>query len=87
MATIDLTDARRRAEGGRVPPHNLEAEESLLGSMMPSPGAEHSRRARGSRPPPDEGIATKATSVADLAHGNQDEGKRRDAAVEAAFDL
>ncbi len=25
---------RRSAEGGRVPPHNLEAEESLLGSMM-----------------------------------------------------
>src|SRR5688500_5410575 len=31
-----LDDARRRAStpGGRVPPHNLEAEESLLGAML-----------------------------------------------------
>jgi replicative DNA helicase len=28
------SDALRRADGGRVPPHNLEAEESLLGAMM-----------------------------------------------------
>jgi replicative DNA helicase len=27
-------ESRRRAEGGRVPPHNIEAEESLLGAMM-----------------------------------------------------
>src|SRR6476620_6099763 len=31
-----IDDARRqhRAAGGRVPPHNLEAEESLLGAML-----------------------------------------------------
>jgi replicative DNA helicase len=31
-----IDEARRRSsvEGGRVPPHNLEAEESLLGAMM-----------------------------------------------------
>jgi replicative DNA helicase len=29
-----LESARRRGPGGRVPPHNLEAEESLLGAMM-----------------------------------------------------
>ena len=37
MQSIDLTsdDARRRpAVAGRIPPHNLEAEESLLGAMM-----------------------------------------------------
>ena len=36
MHSIDhaSSDARRRADGGRVPPHNLEAEESLLGAMM-----------------------------------------------------
>ena len=26
--------AQARAAGGRIPPHNLEAEESLLGAMM-----------------------------------------------------
>jgi replicative DNA helicase len=26
--------ARRRPAGGRIPPHNLEAEESLLGAML-----------------------------------------------------
>jgi replicative DNA helicase len=31
---IDLTDAHRRSGGGRIPPHNLEAEESLLGAML-----------------------------------------------------
>ena len=32
---IDLVEtARRRNSGGRIPPHNLEAEESLLGAMM-----------------------------------------------------
>jgi replicative DNA helicase len=29
-----LEEARRRSDGGRIPPHNLEAEESLLGAMM-----------------------------------------------------
>jgi replicative DNA helicase len=29
-----LEPIRRRAGGGRVPPHNLEAEESLLGAML-----------------------------------------------------
>lgn len=29
-----LEPVRRRADGGRVPPHNLEAEESLLGAML-----------------------------------------------------
>ncbi len=29
-----LEPVRRRAGGGRVPPHNLEAEESLLGAML-----------------------------------------------------
>ena len=30
-----IDDARRRpTDAARVPPHNLEAEESLLGSMM-----------------------------------------------------
>src|SRR5256884_5738124 len=28
------TEAARRKGGGRVPPHNLEAEESLLGAML-----------------------------------------------------
>ncbi len=31
---VSIEDARRRASGARVPPHNLEAEESLLGAMM-----------------------------------------------------
>src|SRR5947209_7583164 len=31
---VSIEDARRRANGARVPPHNLEAEESLLGAMM-----------------------------------------------------
>ncbi len=31
---VSIEDARRRAGGARVPPHNLEAEESLLGAMM-----------------------------------------------------
>jgi replicative DNA helicase len=31
---IDLTEASRRRAPGRVPPNNLEAEESLLGAMM-----------------------------------------------------
>ena len=31
---VSIEDARRRSTGARVPPHNLEAEESLLGSMM-----------------------------------------------------
>jgi len=29
-----MEDARRRATSARIPPHNLEAEESLLGAMM-----------------------------------------------------
>ncbi|HEV7527256.1 MAG TPA: replicative DNA helicase [Acidimicrobiia bacterium] len=29
-----MEDARRRTDGARIPPHNLEAEESLLGAMM-----------------------------------------------------
>jgi len=29
-----MEEGRRRPAGGRVPPHNLEAEESLLGAMM-----------------------------------------------------
>jgi replicative DNA helicase len=29
-----LEPVRRRAGGGRIPPHNLEAEESLLGAML-----------------------------------------------------
>jgi replicative DNA helicase len=31
---VSIEDARRRAGGARIPPHNLEAEESLLGAMM-----------------------------------------------------
>ena len=32
---VDLVEtARRRNSGGRIPPHSLEAEESLLGAMM-----------------------------------------------------
>jgi len=31
---VSIEDARRRANGARIPPHNLEAEESLLGAMM-----------------------------------------------------
>jgi replicative DNA helicase len=31
---VSIEDARRRANGARIPPHNIEAEESLLGSMM-----------------------------------------------------
>jgi replicative DNA helicase len=31
---VSIEDARRRAAGARIPPHNLEAEESLLGAMM-----------------------------------------------------
>ncbi len=31
---VSMEDARRRTIGARVPPHNLEAEESLLGAMM-----------------------------------------------------
>ena len=35
-----IEDARRRqSAGGRVPPHNLEAEESLLGAMLLSKDA------------------------------------------------
>jgi replicative DNA helicase len=33
MAT-DAVDAPRRSAGGRVPPHSLQAEESLLGAML-----------------------------------------------------
>jgi replicative DNA helicase len=38
-----IDEARRRpnVDGGRVPPHNLEAEESLLGAMMLSREAIH----------------------------------------------
>jgi hypothetical protein len=44
VAPQSLDDARRRKPaakdpGGRVPPHNLEAEESLLGAMLLSPEA------------------------------------------------
>jgi replicative DNA helicase len=31
---VSIEDARRRANGARIPPHNIEAEESLLGAMM-----------------------------------------------------
>jgi len=31
---VSIEDARRRAGGPRIPPHNIEAEESLLGAMM-----------------------------------------------------
>ncbi len=31
---VSMEDARRRTISARVPPHNLEAEESLLGAMM-----------------------------------------------------
>ncbi|HUI49915.1 MAG TPA: replicative DNA helicase [Acidimicrobiia bacterium] len=31
---VSIEDARRRAGVARIPPHNLEAEESLLGAMM-----------------------------------------------------
>jgi len=31
---VSIEEARRRAQPARVPPHNLEAEESLLGAMM-----------------------------------------------------
>jgi len=34
-----IDDARRRQRAGRVPPHNLEAEESLLGAMLLSKDA------------------------------------------------
>jgi replicative DNA helicase len=37
-----IEEARRPVGGGRVPPHNLEAEESLLGAMMLSREAIHS---------------------------------------------
>ena len=37
MAVAD--DVRARPVTDRVPPHNLEAEESVLGSMMLSPEA------------------------------------------------
>ena len=29
-----IESVRRRQPGGRIPPHNLEAEESLLGAML-----------------------------------------------------
>jgi replicative DNA helicase len=31
---VSMEDARRRTTSARIPPHNLEAEESLLGAMM-----------------------------------------------------
>src|SRR5262249_6318076 len=31
---VSIEDARRRTAAPRIPPHNLEAEESLLGAMM-----------------------------------------------------
>ena len=31
---VDLTEGSRRGPSARIPPHNLEAEESLLGAMM-----------------------------------------------------
>jgi replicative DNA helicase len=34
-----ISEVRQRSGGGRVPPHNLEAEESLLGAMMLSKDA------------------------------------------------
>src|SRR5262245_10782804 len=34
MATDATSPPRRTARGGRVPPHDLQAEESLLGAMM-----------------------------------------------------
>ncbi len=34
-----INEVRQRSGGGRVPPHNLEAEESLLGAMMLSKDA------------------------------------------------
>ena len=46
MATADTDVSRQRTERGpRVPPHNLQAEESLLGAMLLRP-----RRHRGGRP-------------------------------------
>src|SRR6187431_801344 len=34
-----IDDARRRQHGGRVPPHSIQAEESLLGAMLLSKDA------------------------------------------------
>ncbi|MDQ3946927.1 MAG: replicative DNA helicase [Actinomycetota bacterium] len=34
-----ISEVRQRSGGGRIPPHNLEAEESLLGAMMLSKDA------------------------------------------------
>src|SRR5207244_2831605 len=34
-----IESARRRAAGGRIPPHNIEAEESLLGAVLLSADA------------------------------------------------
>ena len=33
-AVVQTIEAARRPQTGRIPPHNLEAEESLLGAMM-----------------------------------------------------
>jgi len=33
-AVVQTIESVRRPQMGRVPPHNLEAEESLLGAMM-----------------------------------------------------
>ncbi|HEY3831366.1 MAG TPA: DnaB-like helicase N-terminal domain-containing protein, partial [Acidimicrobiia bacterium] len=34
MVQLEEARQRRAPEGGRIPPHNIEAEESLLGAMM-----------------------------------------------------
>ena len=31
---VSIEDARRRANGARIPPHNIEAEASVLGASM-----------------------------------------------------
>ena len=36
---VERTERRSRGGAGRVPPHNVEAEESLLGAMLLSPDA------------------------------------------------
>ena len=37
---VERTERRPRGGAGRVPPHNVEAESSLLGALLLSPDAE-----------------------------------------------